>query len=154
MAVTNGNPMALHRLLKLKWCPIDREVTPFQVLSVRADLRMVMLSRFALKDSKLQHNSRLNVLNQELCRKHKPIFGWHQSVMHWGEREVIKNREVCRRRFPKPVLSPSLCLKPFLDAWWAAHMYSSGWSLEEKDWSLYLFLLAVYLSLSAYLSPL
>lgn len=79
-------PNATHRLLKLKWCHIDREVTPFQVLSVRANfLRMEMLSHFALKDCKLQYNSSLNVSNQELAPKHKPIVGWHQSVMHWGE---------------------------------------------------------------------
>lgn len=92
MAETDGNPMQRHRLLKLKWCHIDREVTPFQVLSVEANFRMVMLSQFAPKDSKLQYNSSLNVSNQRLATKHKPIRGWHQSVMHWGEREAMKNR--------------------------------------------------------------
>lgn len=147
-------PNATHRLLNLRRHHIDREVTPFQVLSVRANLRMEMLSHFAVKDCKLQYDSSLNVSNQELAPKHKPIAGWHQPVMHWGEWEEIKNRKVFGRRFTQPVLSLSLCLKVLLGGWWAAHRYWSGWSLEVKDWGLCLFLLTVYLSLSAHLSPL
>lgn len=121
-------PNAMHGLLMLKWCRIDREVKPFQVLSVWINLRMVMLSHFALKDCKLQYNSSLNVSNQELTPKHKPIRGGHQSGMHWREREKIKNGKECGRRFTTHVLSLSLCLKLLLGAWWAAHTYWSGWS--------------------------
>lgn len=94
-------PNAMNRLLTIKWCHIDREVTPFQVLSVRVNLRMVMLSHFSLKDHKLQYNSCLNASNQTLTPKHKPIRCWHQSVMHWREREEITNGKVYGRRFAK-----------------------------------------------------
>lgn len=94
-------PNAMSRLLTLKWCHIDREVAPFQVLSVRVNLRMVMLSHFSLKDRKLQYNSSLNASNQTLASKHKPIRCWHQSVMHWREREEITNGKVHGRRFKK-----------------------------------------------------
>lgn len=96
-------PNAMSGFLNVKWCRIDREVTPFHVLSVRAVLRMVILSHFALKGCKLQYNSSLNVSNQELAPKHKPIRDWHQPVMHWGEREEINNSKVYERRFTKPV---------------------------------------------------
>lgn len=139
-------PNALHRLLGVKMVPHWQGGYTFSGAVSENQQGKVMLSHFSRKDCQLQYNSCSNVSNQELSPKHKPIRGWHQSVIHWSEQEVIKNGKVCKRRFPKPVLSLSLCLKLFLDVWWAAHVYWSGWSLEEKDWSLCLFLLVVYLS--------
>lgn len=100
-------------LLKVKWCHIDREVTPFQVLSVREELRTVMLSQ-SLKDCKLQNNSSFNVSNQKLAPIHKPIAGWHQSVMHLGERKGIKNRTVYERRSTKQGVIIQSVLKAFV----------------------------------------
>lgn len=80
---------AMNRLLRLKWCQIDREVTPFQVLSVGVNL---WRAHFGLKDSKLQYNSSLNASD------HKRTY--------W-------------RRFAKSVLWLSLCLQLLLGSWWA-----------------------------------
>lgn len=85
-------PNAMHGLLKLKSCHIDREVTPFQVLSVSTNLTMVVLSCFALTDCKLQYNLSLNASNQVFTAKHKPIGGRHQvfDSLGWmgGDKEL------------------------------------------------------------------
>lgn len=139
--------------LKLKWCHIDREVTPFQLLSVRAELRMVMLSQF-LKDCKLQNNSSLNVPNQELAPKHKPIAAWHQSVIHWGEWEGIKEQESLWTEIYEACVVIQPVLKAFVEWLVGCMQVLVGWSLEVKGWGLCLCLLAICQLLSAYLSPL
>lgn len=69
---------------------------------------MVTLSYFALRDYKLQCNSRMNGPNQKTAPEHKPIWGWHQLVMHWWGCAGIKNNKASQRWIIAWVLSETI----------------------------------------------